>query len=197
LKSHPDLIYFAGYADDVAVLLVNLPTLQPNLQVLGGDGFYLPSAYPSSAKPGFSHLSFTAFAYPDEWDILGLDKPAFFSEYPADFNPAGADHGTNPYGFTRADYGVILAYDATYALLQGCQNVLTAQNALTPGALRNGLAQITGKENIQGVGGQISFGSNGDPVNKAIVVLYVDPNGYIRLVEKNGIQGCFELGRCG
>ena len=80
--------------------------------------------YPSSAKPGFSRVHFTAFAYPDEWSILGMNKPPFFSEYPADFNPAGADHSANPYGFTRADYGVILAYDAMYALLQGCQNVL-------------------------------------------------------------------------
>ena len=74
LKSNPDLIYFAGYADDLAVLLVNLPTSLPNLQVLGGDGLYKPNAYPSSARPGFNRVRFTAFAYPDEWSILGYGR---------------------------------------------------------------------------------------------------------------------------
>lgn len=37
LNFNPDLIYFSGYADDMAVLLVDLPASQPNLQVLGGE----------------------------------------------------------------------------------------------------------------------------------------------------------------
>jgi ABC-type branched-subunit amino acid transport system substrate-binding protein len=196
LNAKPDLIYFAGYADDLAVLLVDLPTSQSNLQVLGGDGLYVPDAYPSSAKPGFSRLHFTAFAYPDEWDILGMDKPQFFAEYVSDFNPTGADHHANPYGFVRADYGVILAYDAMYALLQGCQNALDAKKALDPSALQYGLTQITGAKAIQGVSGQISFGSDGDPIEKAIVVLYVDQDGHIHMLQPNGVQGCFVVGMC-
>jgi predicted HTH transcriptional regulator/ABC-type branched-subunit amino acid transport system substrate-binding protein len=197
LNSNPDLIYFAGYADDLAVLLVNFPTSQPNLQVLGGDGLYEPSAYPSSAKPGFSRVHFTAFTYPDEWNILGKNEPSFFSEYPADFNPAHVDHSANPYGFTRAADSAVLSYDATYALLQGCQNVLDAKNTLTAASLQRGLTQITGAKAIQGVSGQISFGHNGDPINKAIVILYVDQEGHIHLLEKDGIQGCFIVGQCG
>ncbi|HWS82672.1 MAG TPA: hypothetical protein VN207_00265 [Ktedonobacteraceae bacterium] len=197
LHSNPDLIYFAGYADDLAVLLVNFPASQPNLQVLGGDGLYEPSAYPSSAKPSFNHVHFTAFAYPDEWSILGMNEPPFFSEYRADFNPAGADHVGNPYGFTRANDAVMLSYDATRVLLQGCQNILTAQSTLTPTVLQYGLTQITGAKALQGMSGQISFGSNRDPINKAIVILSIDPNGYIRILEPNGVQGCFILGRCG
>ena len=50
LNSNPDLIYFAGYADDLAVLLVNFPTSQPNLQVLGGDGLYEPSGLSQQCK---------------------------------------------------------------------------------------------------------------------------------------------------
>src|SRR5262249_15914763 len=105
LKSNPDLIYFSGYADDLAVLLVNFPASQPDLQVLGGDGLYTPNAYSSTAKLNFSRVRSTAFAYPDEWSILGLKDPPFFSEYPNDFNPANADHSANPYGFVRADFG--------------------------------------------------------------------------------------------
>jgi ABC-type branched-subunit amino acid transport system substrate-binding protein len=197
LDANPDLIYFAGYVDDLTVLLVNLGTSHPNLQVLGGDSLYTPSGYPLSAKVGFNRLRFTAFAYPDEWDILGMDKPQFFSEYPNDFNPAHADHSQAPYGFTRADYGAMLSYDATYALLQGCQNVLAAKKALTPTALQQGLTQITGANAIQGVSGQISFGSNGDPINKAVVILYIDQDGHTHMLQPDGVVGCFVVGKCG
>jgi serine/threonine protein kinase/ABC-type branched-subunit amino acid transport system substrate-binding protein len=197
-KFDPDLIYFSGYADDLAVLLVDLSTFLPDLQVLGGATLYAPNGYPSSAQPGFSHLHFTAFAYPDEWSILTGNRPQpFFTEYSAAFNPAGADHHTNPYGFIRADDSVILSYDAMHALLQGCQNVLDVHGPLTPDALRNGLAQISGARAIQGVSGQISFGNNGDPVNKAVIILYVDPEGHIHMLENDGVQGCFMLGECG
>jgi ABC-type branched-subunit amino acid transport system substrate-binding protein len=196
LNFQPDLIYFAGYADDLAVLLVDLPTSQPNLQVLGGDGLYVPDSYPSSARPGFSRLHFTTFAYPDEWDILGMTRPQFFSEYSSTFNPAGADHSANPYGFVRADYDVILSYDAVYALLQGCQNILDAKKPLIPSSLRDSLTQITGAKAIQGVSGQISFGSNGDPIDKAVVILSVDQDGHIHMLQPNGVQGCFVVGTC-
>jgi ABC-type branched-subunit amino acid transport system substrate-binding protein len=121
----------------------------------------------------------------------------FFDEYKAAFNPAGANHDTSPYGFTRADNHTILAYDAMFTLLHGCQNVLMAKKALTPDGLRNGLTQIAGAKAIQGVSGQVSFGSNGDPIKKAVVILYVDQDGHIHLLEQNGVQGCFELGKCG
>jgi eukaryotic-like serine/threonine-protein kinase len=196
LNAKPDLIYFAGYVDDLAVLLVDLPTSLPNLQVLGGDSLYSPNGYPLSARPSFSRVHFTSFAYFEEWNIPGLNKPQFFTEYPNYFNPYGEDHSQNPYGFTLADYGVILSYDAMYALLQGCQNVLIAHNALTSTTLQHGLTQITGTKAIQGVSGQISFGPNGDPIDKAIVVLYVDQDGHIHLLEKNGVQGCFVVGQC-
>ena len=197
LSANPDLIYFAGYVDDLAVLLVDLPTSRPDLQVLGGDSLYSPNGYPLSARPSFSHVRFTSFAYFEEWDTLGLSKPQFFSEYPNDFNPQNVDHSQNPYGFTRADYGAILSYDAMYALLQGSQNVLLAQNTLTSTTLKHGLTQITGAKAIQGVSGQISFASNGDPIDKAIVLLYVDSDGHIHMLEPNGVQGCFIVGECG
>ncbi len=198
LKFNPDLIYFSGYADDLAVLLVDFPASQPNLQVLGGDALYELGGYPSSARLGFSRLHFTAFAYPDEWSLEGMGTlHPFFSEYPADFNPADADHSAKPYGFTRADNDVILSYDATIALLQGCQNGLAVKNPLTTNALQQGLTQIAGAKAIQGVSGQISFGSNGDPINKAVVILYVDQDGHIHLLQPNGVEGCFELGTCG
>jgi eukaryotic-like serine/threonine-protein kinase len=197
LNSNPDLIYFAGYANDLDVLLRNFPPSQPDLQVLGGDSYYQLGAYSPSTP--LSHLRFTAFAYPDEWRILGMNESQqpFFSEYSAAFNPANADHHQKPYGFTRADSDTILSYDAIIVLLQGCLNGLALNDPLTPEALQKGLAQITGTKAIQGLSGQISLGSNGDPVNKAVVILYIDQDRHIHMLEKNGVQGCFVVGQCG
>ena len=196
VNHNPDLIYFAGYADDMAVLLTDLGTSYPNLKLMGGDALYELNGYPSSARAGFKRLHFTAFAYPDEWDDLGLtaQKPAFFTIYAQAYDPNNQHRNTgNPYGYVRADNDVILSYDAMLVLLQGSNNALSGgHTSFTPDALRQGLTQITSSRPIQGVSGQIAFGSNGDPVSKAVVILYVDPNGFIKL---NGVHGCFQVGQ--
>jgi serine/threonine protein kinase/ABC-type branched-subunit amino acid transport system substrate-binding protein len=192
LSKKPDTIYFSGYSNDVGALLSDLPANTPSsLTVMGGDALYELGGYPKSSRAQFNRLRFTAFAYPDEWDILGLTakKPAFFSEYPAAFNPNNhAPAGI--YGFTRATNDAILSYDATVALLTGCNIELKAgKTKITPQDLRDGLSQVNGSNGVQGVSGQISFGANGDPVDKACVVLYVDPVGHIHM--ESTIEGRF------
>jgi ABC-type branched-subunit amino acid transport system substrate-binding protein len=181
LATHPDLIYFSGYASDVSTILINLPA--GNLPVMGGDALYELGGYPSSARAGFSRLRFTALAYPDEWGVLGYggQQPAFFGEYSADFDP-NHSHTGSPYGFTRSDNDTILAYDAMVALLKGCDIALSSgKQTIMPQDLRQALSTINGVNSFQGVSGQISFSANGDPIDKAIVVLYVDPQGHIKM----------------
>jgi ABC-type branched-subunit amino acid transport system substrate-binding protein len=128
-------------------------------------------------------LRFTTFAYPDQWDVLGVGarKPAFFSEYAAAFDP-DRQHTGSPYGYTRSDNDAILSYDALMALLKGCSMALSAdQKTLTPENLRQALAQINGRNAFQGVSGRIAFDASGDPIDKAIVILYVDPDGHIKM----------------
>jgi len=57
----------------------------------------------------------------------------------------------------------------------------TGKQNPTPEDLRMALLKINGDNAIQGVSGQISIGANGDPVNKAILVLYVDQTGHIHM----------------
>ncbi len=181
LAHNPDLFYFSGYSGDVSTLLSNLP-VGNDLPVMGGDALYELGGYQSTARANFSHLRFTAFAYPDEWDVLGYstNKPAFFSEYPAAYNPASLPNLS--YGFTRADNDVILSYDATVALLTGCNGALsTGKTSVTSQDVLQALKSLHGPKAIQGVSGQIAFGSNGDPAEKAIVVLYVDATGHIHM----------------
>jgi len=178
----PDLIYFAGYSSDVGTLLKALPDAS-KLQVLGGDALYNLAGYPGVGSK-FNRLRFTAFSYPDEWAVLGKtnQEPAFYKDYPATYNPGNAHQG-NPYGFSRAAYNVVLAYDATLALLNGSKNGLGGQTeGLTPAKLKTGLDSITGNKAIQGASGQISFDPNtGDPVNKAVLVLAVSQDGHVMM----------------
>ncbi|GAC1455871.1 MAG: hypothetical protein PVS3B3_15740 [Ktedonobacteraceae bacterium] len=184
LKYNPTIIYFSGYAADISTLLTNLPAGNP-ISIMGGDALYELNGYQSSARAGFTHLRFTAFAYPDEWDVLGqtAHKPGFFAEYPAAFSPTNAHIG---YGYTRPDNDAILSYDATIALLRACNGALNSgKTQITTEDLRQALTTTT----FQGVSGQITFGPNGDPVNKAIVILSVDSLGQIRM--ELPVQGQF------
>src|SRR5256885_3430187 len=128
----PDIIYFSGYAADIGVLLSNLPTSGQfaTLPILGGDALYELN-YPSSARAGFKHLHFTAFAYPDEWDVQNLQsqKPKFFSDYSAAYNPDN-QHPGGIYGYTRPPADAILSYDAVLTMLKATNIALTTNLGL-------------------------------------------------------------------
>ncbi len=196
-SKNPDLIYFAGYASDAGVLLANLPTSGPyaHLAVMGGDALYELQGYPPSAGPGFNRLRFTSFAYPDEWDVqhLTASKPAFFNDYIAAYNPHN-QHSLGTYGYTRADGDVILSYDALMTLLHASNLALTSHKPITAADLQQALSHLNGSNAFQGVSGQIALGQDGNPINKAILVLFVDPKGHFQM---DSVQGCFQVGKCG
>ncbi|MBA2395589.1 MAG: protein kinase [Ktedonobacteraceae bacterium] len=191
LSHHPDIIYFSGYASDVDTLISN--PASGTVPIMGGDALYELSGYPHSGRASLTRLRFTTFAYPDEWKVLGYQPlPAFFTEYPNDFDPGRQHKQGAIYGFTRADNDVILSYDAMVALLKGINNALSSgMKKPLPADLEQGLKQISGTKGFQGVSGQITFGSNGDPVNKAIVVLHVSAQGFIQMEPMGSDQGRF------
>jgi ABC-type branched-subunit amino acid transport system substrate-binding protein len=196
LNHNPDLIYFSGYASDVSVLLSDILSsgAPANIQVLGGDALYELGGYPDNVRPALSRLHFTTFFYPDEWGIQGLGsrQPAFFTEYPAYFDP-NRQHQGSPYGYTRPTNHNALAYDAMLALLKASSlAVASGKTTVTPQDIQQGLTQIHGANAVQGVSGQISFDSNGNAVNKAVVILYFDSTAHIQMDPH--VQGTFLVG---
>jgi len=193
LSNRPDLIYFAGHPQDVSALLSNLPPCGPSpcLQVLGGDALYELGGYSADVKNGkLYRLHFTAFAYPDEWGILAGSNPvpAFFSEYPQAFDPAN-QHGGGDYRYRRTDSNVMLSYDAMKALLSATDIAFAGTGqSFTPSDLQIALTEITGLKATQGVSGRISFGPDGNPKNKVVLVLHFDQISQIHLVQA---YGCF------
>src|SRR5581483_9508454 len=174
LKQTPDLIYFAGYSNDVSALLKDLVAAgtPDTLQVLGGDALYELGGYQGNSVAERSRLRFTTFSYPDEWDIsgLGAKKPLFFSEYPTAFSG-----GQKGYGFDRPTNQAMLSYDAMSALLNAAAS--TGKITLKSADLQKALT-TTG---FQGASGYIEFGPDRDPINKALVVLKVSPEGYTQM----------------
>lgn len=59
--------------------------------------------------------------------------------------------------------------------------VLSKKSSFVGSNLQQALTQITENKAFQGVSGQISFGSDGNPINKAIAVVCVDKSGHFRL----------------
>ena len=198
----PDLIYFAGYANDASVLLTDLqaPGQPANLQIMGGDALYELGGYTSSAHGAASRLHFTTFAYPDEWQNLcssgksfACTPPPFFVDYGSAYDPNN-QHTAGSYGYRRTDADVMLSYDAMFVMLTASGNALTGtKTAITPKDLLLALQQINGARAIQGVSGQIAFGPDGNPINKALVILKVVSRGFY---VEDSVQGCFQKGTC-
>src|SRR5947207_6189829 len=199
---NPDLIYFAGYVNDASQLLKDLPTSGPlaTAPIMGGDALYEVGGYGSSLHGTASRLNFTTFAYPDEWQFLcnqkqtfACSQPSFFTNYKAYYDPNN-QHSSGAYGFQRADGDTILSYDATVAMLTAVKNALTgSKTAITTNEMLLGIKAIQGSNALQGVSGQISFGSDGNPINKSLVILRVVNGGFFTLVS---VQPCFPKGQC-
>jgi ABC-type branched-subunit amino acid transport system substrate-binding protein len=176
-KNHPDLIYFAGYSSDGRALLEELSReKQPaHLLVVGGDALYNLVGNPDQHTPGLERLRFTAFASPNEWQFLHLsgEEPPFFQEYARIFaSPA-------PNG------NVILTYDALQVLLQAYQRASVTRKAHVTGQdIQQALQNITG---LQGISGQITLGKDGDPQDKAVVMLGVDQQGRTHILDMSGM----------
>jgi ABC-type branched-subunit amino acid transport system substrate-binding protein len=190
LSKHPDMIYFAGFPIDVGVVLAHMPTSGP--LVMGGSPFYHLGSYPLDALKNLPHLRFTALAYADEWKALGLasNSPPFFNDYKMDFNPFG-QHLSSPDGYSRPDGITMELYDAISVLLDGCKTALMQKPSLTGPDLQRALANIAGPMAFVGISGQISFGSDGNPVDKQITVICVDQQNRFKLDE---VDGQFSIG---
>jgi hypothetical protein len=142
---------------------------------------------------GYTRLRFEAGGFPDEWLLYSKQPPPFFTDYPQTFDPQGK-HTGSPYGYTRPAPYAMLAYDAIKTLSAGSQLALAGgKRTFTPDELRQALAQINGPRTVQGITGIISLGTDGNPVNKANLVLRVDSNGHLQM---DAVQGCFDTTNC-
>lgn len=197
LSHNPDAIFFSGYASDASVLLDALPSTA-QMPIIGGEALYEIGSYNNTNRARLSQLRLLSDAYPDEWGIAGLAEPPFFGEYSNDFNPSGKAK-PGDYGVTRADNDVIVSYDATKALLTASKAALGSRKMqkgeITPDQTQQALRQIDDQNPMQGASGRIAFESDGNPINKPVVLLSV--NQEVQFQEKDPpIDGCLKVDSC-
>lgn len=208
LANKVGLIFMAGFDADavrLAVAVGNAYRANPtsdylkSLKILGGDGLdtglvlgqgngpdaALAVKYPQDMQ----RLIFTAFGNPEEWAFLKITQnhwPTFFSDWANTYRSSTV---TAPAPAPGND--AILTYDAVGVIIKAASLV---HSPLTGQALRDALASLgTGKiPTFQGVSGQIHFGTDGNPIDKAFVVLEVaNVNGSNQIVLL-GVAGKFD-----
>ena len=115
--NNPDLVYFAGPAEDAGQFLAKLHNDGYHIQVMGNDDIYQFVHASRASKAEFNTVSFISYAFPDEWKLQNntSSEPAFIKDYSDAFDP-DQTHAGNLYGYSRADSTTMLAYDATLLL---------------------------------------------------------------------------------
>lgn len=177
LAYHPDLIYFAGYANDFDPIRGHLLAVQSNIPVVGGDGLYELGGYQHNDS-NFQGIYFTTFA--STYTIINQQKQRiaepqpFATDYSKTFDRLQEYPTAIDYSIAESDS--ILAYDTTNVLLNAYFRVQHERQQRE--AIHEALQSLNddGKEKgaMQGASGRISFGPDGNPEEKAIFVLHAD-----------------------
>ncbi|MGI9058481.1 MAG: branched-chain amino acid ABC transporter substrate-binding protein [Ktedonobacteraceae bacterium] len=185
-----DMIFLAGYADDLDNMKPKLKESAPSLPIMGGDAFYEFGGYSTG---DYSNFYFTAFTYPDIWRVLCLNNTNCSSPAPTATDATQYSQIFDPKGIHRSEYGydrpgphVWQSYDATSALLQAVESVQASGQSLTLDIVANALSNVS----FQGTTGEISFNGS-DPVNKTVVMLCIDSHYHTQLI---GTYGQFAPG---
>ena len=204
IRNEVDLIFIAGYDQDAVRLahaLGNVARLSPwntylaNLKVLGGDavdtGMLLGQGTSSDAAialhfpEDMRRLTFTSFSDISEWTGKA-QQPTLFKDWGTLYKNMNTPPPpiTNDAIMTNDAFGVIA--DAI-GLVKG---------PITGQKVRDALASIgtNGIPVYAGISGQIHFGSDGNAINKAVVVLTIaaaDSSGTTNVVQFKGTAGQF------
>jgi eukaryotic-like serine/threonine-protein kinase len=193
---NPDLFFFTSpLISDTGNFEDALPSSGSYAKVpvmAGSAGFAIhPNVY--------GRLYFIGLAFADEWQNAKNDwlkvfptvpVSPFFNDFSSDFDP-NHQHIPGTYNFNRATQEAILWYDTTSVILQSVSQLQQNGTALpTSNDILNALPNITGPSAFQGVSGQIAFGTDHDPIDKALLIM-VAPDG---LTKEDSLHGCYVKG---
>jgi ABC-type branched-subunit amino acid transport system substrate-binding protein len=135
------------------------------------------------------HLSFTAYCAPNEWDFLHIAKnqqPLFFTDWVNFYQGAGVA----PANIQSPGNDSMMATDGVQLIAKATTYV---QGDLTGQSTRDALASL-GYSNIpafQGVTGRFTYDKQGNPIDKAMVVLSVVQKGNKNVIDLQNVVGTF------
>lgn len=200
VNNQVSLIFIAGLDVDavrLAAAVGNAASANPdstylaNLKILGGDGLDTGLLLGQGSGPDVTlatnhpqdvqRLIFSAFGDPGEWSLEKIpqsSRPVFFTDWSGTYQSSAVTANNAP----PPDENAILTYDALGVVTRAAA---LAHGDLTGASIRAALTTIgAGSMPVyQGVSGQIHFGADGNPIDKAVVVLHVAPvNGQNQIV---------------
>lgn len=208
LLAKVDLIFMAGYDVDAVRLahaLGNMSRMRPestflaNLKIISGDAVATGLVLGNGGGPDaviaaryaqdMQRLIFSSFAHPDEWAFENTalkQRPKFFSAWVDVYKNVSVDDSS----IFQPGSHAILTFDALQVIVKA---ITLVQAPFTGETIRAGLVSL-GKGRIpafQGVSGLIAFNNQGDPIDKALVILDIESvNGRNKIVLKQ-IVGLF------
>ncbi|MGH8906628.1 MAG: ABC transporter substrate-binding protein [Egibacteraceae bacterium] len=200
-QQRPDVIYFAGRGSDLVAFVEALPRRPcPDIlvRIITGDGggFVAPAIRQRSeegegTRPqiGLSDnvaLSYTALAHPAAWAAA----PELFSSNPIAYLQGNFEEF--PDG-SLADGGAIVGHDAVAIAVTAIRSAAVQRDLaaapLTPGDVSQQWNALHGLNAVPGASGWISLDSVGDPVDKAIPILALQPDGTVAFVALSAAGG--------
>jgi len=174
-----DLIFFTGYADAFDAFRGQMFAQNLNIPIMGGDTLYELHNYTTN----YRQFYFISFSYPDHTSTL----PQFSRDYSSTFDATSFDPQQTKagvYGFGRADNDVILSFDSMHVFLTECSRLLQQSGGkLTPDQINTALLNMP--KPIQGASGSIQFDQNGNPIDKSVLLFYVDEHHHTHLIPTN------------
>ncbi len=147
----------------------------------------LAGRYPQDMQ----RLSFISLGDSQEWNALHLPVvmlPPFFTDWVGIYqNSVVADENA-----PSPDQNVMLTYDALQIIVSAAQSV---QGSLAGQPIHDALTSLgEGTTPVfQGVSGRILFDAQGNPVDKAIAVLYIQASGGANVIKLREITGTFQV----
>jgi len=147
----------------------------------------LAGLYPQDMQ----RLSFISLGDSQEWNALHLPVvmlPPFFTDWVGIYqNSVVADENA-----PSPDQDVMLTYDALQIIARAAQSI---QGSLAGQPIHDALTSLgEGTTPVfQGVSGRILFDAQGNPVDKAIAVLYIQASGGANVIKLREITGTFQV----
>jgi ABC-type branched-subunit amino acid transport system substrate-binding protein len=210
LQSDPtaDTVFLAGFNTDgirLAHAIGNLARANPaNLElvrfrVVGGDaldsvlllgiGNNQDAEIARNFPDDMQRMLFSTFADFNEWNFQNIphdQQPTFFGDWVSTYQSSAM--GTNA---PTPQYNGLMIYDAVNVYVHAAS--LVKESPITGDELRAALVSL-GKGGVpyyQGISGRIAFDSRGDPIDKALVILAVQPGKNGNEIAIKAIAGTF------
>jgi hypothetical protein len=175
----PDLIYFAGRGIDLGYFLTALSSsgacgLGPLDVMTGDDANNLVGTRISTSGGDLSfNVLYTAFAYTDEWN--GFPPTADYVKNYQDFIAAFTQEHFKDANLD--DGQAMVDHDAVQVAVFATQKDPLATTE--PDTVANFLVGIRCHNYVPGASGPIAFGSDGNPIDKAIPILQLHADGTV------------------